>query len=403
MVAEATAELSLPGPVVVAAVGKAAARMSEGAVRALGPAIAGGLVVAPEAERVLPPLRLHVGSHPIANAASERAGRALLDLVRTAPAGHTVLALISGGASALAAVPQDPLTLADKVAVVAELAAAGAPIGELNVVRKHLSAIKGGQLGAAAAVPVVSLVASDVVGDDLSVVGSGPTVPDPSTREQALAILQKARVRVPRAVRRCLKKAPETPKQVRAGDRAVLVAGIGALVDAARQVEIAAQAGAGVEVFARDLVGDVRAVAQRLAAEARAAARDGRPVIRVGNGEPTVTLCAHPGLGGRAQHVALLVAQQIAGLPGVAVLAAGSDGIDGNTTAAGAVVDGATWAAAGADPAAALARCDAHRALDEADALLVTGRTGVNHADFYAVVYCPEGANGLQRSGRTAR
>ncbi len=379
-VAAAARDAHIAGDVVVVAVGKAAARMAAGAVDALGDQIVGGLVVAPEAEHVPPPLRMRVGRHPVPNAASERGGRALMDAVAGARPDQTVLALISGGASALACVPVDGLSLADKVAAVGAVMASGAPIQTINAVRKHLSAIKGGRLAALSPAPVVTFVSSDVVGDDVAAVGSGPTVPDPTTLADARAALDAVRDKVPAAVWDALASAAETPKLARPQDRCALVAGTGALVDAA--------AAEGATAVARDLTGDVEVVADLLAAAARDAAaehaRTGALVLLAANGEPTLRLPPNPGTGGRAQHLALLVAERIAGLPDVAVLAAGSDGIDGNSTAAGAVVTGATWAAIPA-PARALATANATPALEHADALITTGRTGLNHADLFLI------------------
>jgi hydroxypyruvate reductase len=386
-VAAALRDIELSGEVIVLAAGKAAARMSMGAAQVLGDRIAGGVVVVPEAEQIPPGLTMRVGSHPVANPASERAGRALLDAARRVGPDQSALALVSGGASALAAVPAPGLELADKNFAVSAVMASGAPIEDINVVRKHLSAIKGGRLAVACRGPMLSLISSDVVGDDLASIGSGPTVPDPSTNADALAILERTGLSLPRQIVRHLSSSADTPKRLRPEDGALLVAGTGTLVDAA------VTAREGVEELGRGVVGDVELVAGWLVAAARAAAADaartGRPVIGVAGGECTIRLPASPGQGGRAQQLALLVARGIAGVDGVGVLCAGSDGIDGNTTAAGAVVDGATWSEAGHDPAGALERCDAYSALDAADALVVTGRTGVNHADLFIVTAVP--------------
>jgi hydroxypyruvate reductase len=170
----------------------------------------------------------------------------------------------------------------------------------------------------------------------------------------------------------------ETPSEIRPGDRAVLVAGVGALADAAAGV--ARSAGFEAGVFSRELVGDVEDVAETIAEIALADTAG----VFVGAGETTIALPADPGTGGRAHHLALLVARRIRGKLGVRVLVAGSDGIDGNTDAAGAVVDGDTWAAV-VDGAGAVARFDAGAALAAAGASIVTGRTGVNHADLVVV------------------
>jgi glycerate-2-kinase len=181
---------------------------------------------------------------------------------------------------------------------------------------------------------------------------------------------------------------PEPPRRGRSGDRVALLAGADALVDAA--VALARETGFEARAFARDLLGDVGVVAQRIAVQARrlAAASPGGAICFAGTGEPTVALPAHAGLGGRAQQVALMVAREIAGIGGVTVLVAASDGIDGNSEAAGAVVDGYTWdsvIAAGIDPVRALARCDAGTALAAIGASMVTGATEIHHGDLVLI------------------
>jgi hydroxypyruvate reductase len=218
LVASALRAVEIDTDVVVLAVGKAAARMATGAVSALGARVVSGLVVVPEADHVPAPLVMRVGSHPVANPASERAGRALLDAASRAAAHQTVLALISGGASALAAVPAPGLTLSDKNFAVSAVMASGAPIGDINTVRKHLSAIKGGRLAAASRAPVLSLISSDVVGDDLASIGSGPTVPDPTTNADARRAAPAPRRRHAQAARRALRRAARR-RHRRAGRR----------------------------------------------------------------------------------------------------------------------------------------------------------------------------------------
>jgi hydroxypyruvate reductase len=393
-----------PGRVFAIALGKAAAGMAAGARATLGDALCGGLLVAPAGAPPVPGFTTMFGAHPEPDADSERAGRAVLAQVAGLRQVDCLLALVSGGASALAAVPCAGITLQDKVAAVRALGAAGAPIGEINAVRKHLSALKGGQLAAASPVPVVTLVASDVVGDDLAVVGSGPTVPDPSRYADAIAAIVRrcGWDAVPPVVREVLfagarGERAETPALPRPEDRAELVAGLGALVAAG--VAAAAEQGFAAEALSSDLSGDVSEVADLVATAAFCAAdlasTAGTPVCLVAGGEPTVTLPPQPGVGGRAQQLALHVAQRIAGLECCAVLVAGSDGIDGASEAAGAVVDGTTWAAlaaAGVDAPAALARCDAGAALSVVSATLQTGRTGVNHADLVVIAVAPAAA-----------
>ncbi len=373
------------------AVGKAAAAMALGATSALGDRLAGGLVVAPAVADLPPGLELQIGAHPRADARSEAAGRALLGAA-SAGGADRVLMLVSGGASALAELPAPGLALADVQSLVDRLMAGGAPIADLNAVRKHLSALKGGRLAAAAAAPVLTLVCSDVVGDDLATVGSGPTVPDPTTYADAVAACARWAADATGPARDHLDAGArgelgETPKQVRPGDEAMLVAGLATLVDEAAAASLH-HLGRPAERVAQPLVGPVEAVAAQVADWLR---RPG-PRVVVAGGEPTVTLPPAPGVGGRARQLALLVAGALAGRPGWTLLVAGSDGIDGTADAAGAVVDGGTWArvrAAGIDPDRALAACDAGTALAAAGDALVTGPTGVNHADLVVGVVAP--------------
>lgn len=334
--ADAALGLGLAGPVWIAAVGKAARAMASGAASVVP--VAGGLVVVPEgvpAAPLPPSLAIREAAHPVPDARSEAAGRALLALAASVPRDGTLLALVSGGASALAAVPAPGLTLAAKVARVQALAAQGAPIAELNRLRTSLSAIKGGRLAAACPGRVVTVVVSDVVGDDLAVVGSGPTIP-------------------------C--------------DRAVLASGLSTLAAAAAAVT-------GGTIATAALAGDLDTVHGTVSAQLR----DDTVQCTVSVGEPTVALPARPGRGGRMRHLALLVARDLAGVPGWRLLAAGSDGIDGTPDAAGAIVDGETWAKV-PDGDGALARFDSGTALAAAGCALVTGPTGVNHADLIVAI-----------------
>ena len=367
----------------VLAVGKAAVAMALGAAAALGDRLAGGLVVAPAVAELPPGVDLAIGSHPRADARSEAAGQALL-AAASAGGADRVLALISGGASALAVVPAPGLATGEVQALVGRVMAGGAPIADLNAVRKHLSALKGGRLAAAATAPVLTLVCSDVVGDDLATVGSGPTVPDPTTYADAVAACARWAADATGPARDHLEagargERDETPKQPRPGDEALLVAGIATLVQEAAAAGARHLAGP-VEVVDEPLVGPVEEVAARVADWLR----DPGPRVVVAGGEPTVALPPSPGRGGRARQLALLVARALADRPGWTLLAAGSDGIDGTRDAAGAVVDGSTWdrvRAAGIDPDRAVAACDAGTALAAAGDQLVTGPTGVNHAD----------------------
>ncbi|ACY15032.1 MOFRL domain protein [Haliangium ochraceum DSM 14365] len=414
--ARALGTVQLSGrPLTLVAAGKAAEAMSAGAMRVLdarGIAVRAGVVIGrasqpgegDEARAALPPpLGFVPSSHPRADARSLAAARTALRLVREAGEGE-VLALISGGSSALLALPAPGLELSEKNAVIAALAAGGADIHALNTVRKHLSAIKGGRLAAAASAPVITLVCSDVVGDDLSAVGSGPSVPDPTTFAEARAIARahtdwdalpaRARAHLDAGVAGHLS---ETPERARPGDRALLAAGTGTLVAAARAV--CGQRWPALSAHPEALVGDIDAVAERLLGIASELGQGGAGACALGGGETTLALPPEPGIGGRAQQLALRLAGaleraaqrgQAAGR--VSALIAGSDGIDGNSPAAGAVVDAFTWRAIrarGRDPEAALRACDAHPALEAVGATVRPGATGVNHADLFLMVRAP--------------
>jgi hydroxypyruvate reductase len=313
-------------------------------------------------------------------------------------AGLSSLVLLSGGGSALAAAPAPGVSFEEKVEAVALLMRAGRPIGELNAMRKHLSALKGGRLGLRlAGGPVRVLVLSDVPGDDLSTIASGPFTGDPTTWDDVRRAVAAGGVEaaLPATVRRLLAAAgapgglPETPKP---GDlRLALVthrvlAGPVALAHAA--AEAARALGLEAEADAAPLGGDVAEVAARLGAWARAHAGRGARLLALG-GEPTVVVppgAARPD-GGRAQALALLAAQALAGLP-AAALAAGSDGRDGPTERAGAVVDGATAALAagrGLDLAAALAAAASGPACDALGATLPRFETGTHVGDLVLV------------------
>jgi len=315
------------------AVGKAAQAMAHGA----GP-VTRGLVVSPSDQGTpLPPgWELLLGSHPTPDATSLAAAVAAVALVESAGSQDIVLALISGGASALVELPRDGLSLEELVEKTGRAMAAGASIHELNALRTQLSAIKGGKLAARSQAPIVTLVISDVIGDDPHVIGSGPTVAD------------------------------------RPGDRTEVIAPL-ALFGEAMTTALGAR-GVVVRRLVDPIAADVRDVASQLAATTG-------PVLAWG--EPTVRLPDDPGEGGRAQQLALELARLLRGSPRSAFVA-GSDGIDGPTLAAGAFVDGATWdaiEAAGIDAELAVRRCDAGRALAAVGALVITGPTGINHAD----------------------
>jgi glycerate-2-kinase len=333
------------------------------------------------------------GSHPLPTDASEEAGRRALRLAQSTAAGETLLVLLSGGASALMAVPAAGVTLADKARTTDLLLKNGASIGVLNSVRKHLSAIKGGRLAAAAASPTVTYAISDVVGDDLSVIGSGPTVPDASTFADALAAIDAhgGRAGFPPAVVAHLLagtrgEQPETPKAVAGPKGAARV--IGSRHDAmAGAAEAARARGYPVRVVDEAVVGEARTAA--LNHLGKAAPATSLPLCVISSGETTVRVTGQ-GRGGRNQEFALAAVDAVSRLPGAAALASvGTDGVDGPTDAAGALVDSSTAAraaAAGLLPARFLADNDAYAFFHALGDLIHTGPTGTNVGDLQVIL-----------------
>ncbi len=385
--------------IVVVGAGKASAEMATAVEDVLGERVTAGLVVVKDARGARGSrVRVVEAGHPLPDERGRAAADEILGLVTAAGPDDLVLCLISGGGSALLPLPVPGVSLAEKQAVTRLLLEAGATINELNAVRKHLSALKGGQLARAAApAPVVALLLSDVIGDPLDVIASGPTAADPTTFADALAVLDRfgLRARLPAAARRQLEagargELPETPKP---GDPLFarvtnMVVGNNGLVAAAAADE-ARRLGYTPLLLTRSLQGEAREAARVFAAILRDAALTGTPVPRPGcliaAGETTVTVRG-PGKGGRCQEFCLALAPLLAGLGGVLVLAAGTDGSDGPTDAAGAVADGTTAGRARRsrlDPRAALGANDAYSFFGALGDLVVTGPTGTNLMDLY--------------------
>ncbi len=366
------ARLDLDGTVAVVAIGKAARSMAEAALEHLGERVVGGVMVAPD-DAPLPPFDVYVGSHPIPDESSERAGRAALAVAERGDHDH-LLTLISGGGSAMAEVPKRPLDVEMVATIGQRLMQAGTPIHELNIVRRHLSQLKHGGLSGHSKVPVTTLVISDVVDGPPSTVASGPTLSDESTALHALAILER---RLGRPIPEPIHIALATPVAHRPNEAVHIVADRHtAYAEASHRLALAG-------------LSDSRPM--RLEGDAvEAAARMIRtPGLTIGTGETTVTVTGR-GVGGRNQHAALAVALEIEG--GSSIFGTlGTDGVDGPTDAAGAVVDGSTAGhirRVGLDPVAALAACDSHPTLDAVDSLIRIGPTGTNVADVW-VSYVP--------------
>lgn len=385
---------SLPAPpagrTIVLGAGKAASAMAASFER-LWPHPLQGLVVTRYGHGE-PCARIEVveAGHPLPDDAGAKATARMLALAEEAGADDLVVALISGGGSALLAAPAGPLTAEDEREVTAALLRSGAPIAAINCVRTHISGVKGGRLALAASpARIVTYVVSDVPGDDPAVVASGPTLADPTTREDALAVLDRYAIAAP-AVRAWLADpASESPKAV-PGEPPVVLATADAALEAAAEVARARGyetliLGDAIEGEARDVAHDHAALVRRIRAGAGPVAP---PCVLLSGGETTVTVRGH-GRGGRNAEFLLALAIALGGLPGVHALAADTDGIDGGEDNAGATIAPNTLARAAAkriDAAAMLADNDAYGFFEAAGGLLVTEPTRTNVNDFRAIL-----------------
>jgi glycerate 2-kinase len=382
------------GRVVVVGAGKASARMAEAVEAAWGPCE--GLVITRYGyERPTRGIQIAAAAHPVPDAAGALATARMLDLLAGLTEADVVLALVSGGASALLVAPVDGVTLAEKQAVNAALLASGAPISQMNVVRRALSRVKGGQL-AAAAYParVLALLISDVPGDDPATIGSGPTVG--TLPGDAAGIVARYGLALPPSVRAALARPPGVvppgdPRLARVENR-VIAAPSQSLAAAA-----ALAGGCEVRLLGDALEGEARDVAAAQAALALSIRQrmvpGSRPVLLLSGGELTVTIRGD-GTGGPNAEFALALALALDGAPGIHALACDTDGVDGAAEVAGAVIGPDTLSRAralGRDPAAALARNDAHSFFAALGDQVVTGPTLTNVNDFRAVLILPPG------------
>ncbi|PCD76747.1 glycerate kinase type-2 family protein [Pseudothioclava arenosa] len=381
------------GRVVVVGAGKASARMAEAVEAVWGPCE--GLVITRYGyARPCQGIEIVEAAHPVPDQAGAEATQRMLRLLAGLDEGDFVLALISGGASALLVAPTEGVSLAEKQAVNAALLASGAPIGQMNILRKHLSAVKGGQL-AAAAFParMLALMISDVPGDDPAFIGSGPTVGDGSTPADACAVLERWNIAAPDSVRMALARpsgviAPGDARLARVENR-VIAAPAQSLAAAA---ELAEAAGCDVRILGDALEGEAREEAARQAALALAeqAARGAgaRPLLLLSGGELTVTRQGD-GIGGPNAEFCLALALALQGAPGLYAIACDTDGVDGAAEVAGAIVTPDSLARAqarGVDPQAALARNDAHGFFGALGDQVVPGPTLTNVNDFRAIL-----------------
>lgn len=387
--------------IVVVGAGKASARMAQALEEQLGARIDTGLVVVKYGHGApTKKIRIVEAGHPIPDAPGLQASRMILKLIRTLKADDLLIVLLSGGASSLLPAPAPGVSLKDKQQTTKLLLRSGATIQEMNAVRKHLSRVKGGQLAAATSARVASVILSDVIGNDLGTIGSGPTAPDPTTFREAWTILERYGVstHIPISVRRRLeaginKTVEETPKAGAARFRLVhnvLIGDNQAAVDAVAKA--AKDEGLHSLVLSTTVTGEAREIAKLFGAMAREIVAHDRPGRRpccvIAGGETTVTVRGQ-GKGGRAQEFALAAALEIAGLPEVWVAGFATDGTDGPTSVAGAVVDGETVARArrgNLNLLRALQDNDAYPFFKKLKGHIVTGPTGTNVNDLYLLL-----------------
>jgi len=381
------------GTCLVVGAGKAAARMAAGCEARLPHGTWRGCVVTADGCAVpLVAVEVLEAAHPFPDERGWQATRHIARLVKR-DGKDPVLCLISGGASSLLVCPRPPITLRDKVATTRLLHSSGADIGELNTVRKHLAAVKGGGLALMAGNrPLITLVLSDVIGDDPAVVGSGPTAADPTTFEDAWAVLRRygLEARVPRSVQQLLRRGmegdvPETLKPGRAGAAGPVNVVIGSNRTALQAAAAEARRLGYEPVVAREAIRGDTAKAAELWGDALMSELLRRPAARLcflAGGETTVEVRG-PGRGGRNQEFALALARRLAN-SGVTLLSAGTDGIDGPTDAAGAFVDGTTIGRAHArnlDAESALLENDSYTFFAQLGDLFRPGPTGTNVMD----------------------
>jgi glycerate 2-kinase len=389
------------------AAGKAARGMAAELAARLGPKLQEALAIFPSSPQASGPAPAAAAAgeahdsiwtiataHPVPDSSSERAGAAALEIARRAGPGDLFLLALSGGASSLMVAPAGQVTLADKIAINAALLRSGASIRELNIVRRHLSAIKGGGLlRACGGARVLSFIVSDVAQNDFATIGSGPTAADPTTFAEAIGVLKRRGLwgRAPESIRDRLERgaAGEVAETVKPGDPLLARVDNVVIGDNRTALEAAASAAAAAGYAVdrwRELYGEADDVGRALSAHLSAIG--GERVCVVAGGEPVVTVRGE-GRGGRAQQAALAMALELQRLGRerrIMALFAGTDGVDGPTDAAGAFVSPRTAERAreaGLDPAAALARNDAYSLFGALGDLLVTGPTGTNVSDIF--------------------
>jgi glycerate 2-kinase len=386
------------GDVSLIAVGKAAGSMASAALGVIGPSVRRGVIISPDPVTIdANAIACFVGGHPIPNERGAEGARAVLEVVESLRADETLLCLISGGASALTTLPASGISVDDVASATTLLLRAGAPIEQLNCFRNHIDQLHGGRL-ASLAVParVVAFVLSDVVGDSLATIASGPTVADPTTIADAIAVCRSCGVwdRLPASIRLHLESATdESPKsgdpRLRHAENYVIGSNVTAAAAACSQAQALGYA---ARIVTTSLTGEASVAGAEIVKAARdECARVGERVALIYAGETTVTVHG-TGTGGRNQELVLGAAIAMDGVPGIAVVSLGTDGVDGPTDAAGAVADGDSISKArshGLDARAALAANDTHTFWKSIGALVRTGPTGTNVMDIIVAVARP--------------
>ena len=384
--------------VAVVAAGKAAGAMTRAALEVLGDRISGGIVVTKDDHDPGPEvLETVFASHPEPDERGVEAARKIRELAESLGEDDLLLALVSGGASALLADPAPPIELADLKGLTGDLLKSGADIGEINTVRKHVSVLKGGGLvRLASPAPTAALLLSDVVGDEPSSIASGLTTPDPTTLDDARSVLGRYGIGPPESIARHLEKAEETPSpDDPVFEKVVSVVCGGGRHAAEAASEKARELGYAPLLLTTTLTGDALGAASMYAAIVREVLATGNPIAPpcavVSGGEATVVVRGD-GTGGPNEEFSLALAVELDGIEGWAAFSADTDGNDGSTDAAGGVVSGATAQAireGGIDPAEALSDNDSYAALEAGAALLVTGPTGTNVNDLRVALISP--------------
>ncbi|WP_017443787.1 glycerate kinase type-2 family protein [Gayadomonas joobiniege] len=385
-------KIQVKDKVCILGAGKAAAEMAAAAYQYYGDKCYGAVVTryGYETDKATGAIEVLTASHPAPDENSLKAGRYLLQLAAEAPADVPVVFLISGGGSALACVPAEGLSFSEKLKVHKFLVKSGASINQINVVRKHLSGFKGGKLAAACRGQLTSLILSDVVGDDLSIIASGPTVSDPSEPSEALAILKQYQYPITAEIEAVLQRPADPALKQLTDTQNYLIGNANVAIDAGA---VAARAqGLETQIISYEVEGDAQAAAKAHLPIVEQALAQNKTLLLLSGGELTVTATGSLGEGGPNQEYVLALAIALQGKAGVYALACDTDGVDGSQDVAGAYIDPTSLqraSAAGVDAQAMLAAHDSYHFFKAIDDLIISGPTNTNVNDFRAILVVP--------------